>query len=288
MITLENDELKVVLSSKGAELISLVDKKDQTEYIWKGDENIWGYHAPNLFPIVGGLKDDTLWVDGQSFPMKRHGFARTSHFRKIEAAPHQAIFRLRYDEETLKSYPYKFEFQVIYHLKGRTLEVLYKVINMDDKTVYFSLGAHPAFNVPFAKGEKFEDYSLEFQLDDELLTHQLSEKGLFNGETAPVKTNKQTLKLDKSLFEKDALVFKNLKSRAVILKSSFSNKSLKVEFPHFNYLGIWSKSDAPFVCIEPWLGCADSEGESKDIKLKEAIQKVEHGHVFETEFFITI
>src|SRR6476659_8325590 len=143
MIKLENEELKVVLSAKGAELISLVDKKDQTEYIWKGDEKIWNYHAPNLFPIVGGLKDDTLWVDGKSYSMKRHGFARTSHFRKIEAAPQQAIFRLRYDEETLKSYPYKFEFQVIYHLKGRKLEILYKVINMDDKTVYFSIGAHP-------------------------------------------------------------------------------------------------------------------------------------------------
>jgi galactose mutarotase-like enzyme len=288
MVTLENDELKVVLSPEGAELVSLVDKNDQTEYIWKGDSKIWAYHAPNLFPIVGGLKEDKLWVDEKAYSMKRHGFARTSHFRRIEAAPKEAIFRLRYDEEILKSYPYKFEFQVIYHLKGRTLEVLYKVINMDDKPIYFSVGAHPAFNVPFTKGESFEDYSLEFQYDDELITHQLSEKGLFNGETTIIPTKNQELHLNKALFEKDALVFKNIKSRVVTLKSKFSNKTVKVEFPHFNYLGLWSKEDAPFVCIEPWLGCADSEGEPKDIRQKEAIQKVEHGHVFETEFYISI
>ena len=288
MITLENDDLKVVLSAQGAELISLVDKNDQTEYIWKGDESIWAYHAPNLFPIVGGLKDDTLWVDEKAYSMKRHGFARTAHFRRIESAPKQAIFRLRYDEETLKSYPYKFEFQVIYHLKGRKLEILYKVINMDDKSIYFSVGAHPAFNVPFTKGESFEDYSLEFQYEDELIARQLSEKGLFNGETAIIPTKQQELELNKSLFEKDALVFKNIKSRVVTLKSKFSNKTVKVEFPHFNYLGLWSKENAPFICIEPWLGCADSEGESTDIKHKEAIQKVEHGHVFETEFYISV
>lgn len=288
MVVLENDELKVTISSKGAELVSLIDKKGHTEYIWQTVPEIWGYHAPNLFPIVGGLKDDTLLVDGQKYTMKRHGFVRTSSFRRIEAAPNHAQFRLRYDEETLKSYPYKFEFQVIYHLTGRKLRVMYKVINMDDKTVYFSVGAHPAFNVPFNKDENFEDYKLEFQYDDELITHQLSENGLFNGKTVKVPTENQELSLNKSLFEKDALVFKNLKSRTVTLKSKFSNKSLKVSFPHFNYLGIWSKNDAPFVCIEPWLGCADSEGELKDIKQKEAIQQVEHGHVFETEFSITV
>ncbi|MBK0381637.1 aldose 1-epimerase family protein [Pedobacter sp. SD-b] len=288
MIVLENEELKVTLSSKGAELVSLIDKNDHTEYIWQGNPDIWGYHAPNLFPIVGGLKDDTLWVDGEKHHLNRHGFARTTVFRKIEAAPQQAIFEIRYDDELLKIYPYKFEFQVIYYLKGRTLEVLYKVINMDDKTIYFSVGAHPGFNVPLVKGEKFEDYSIEFQYDDDLITHQLSKNGLFDGKTLKIPTVKQELKLTKPLFEHDALVFKNLKSKAVTLKSKFSTKTVKVEFPHFDYLGIWSKADAPFVCIEPWLGCADNEGEIKDIKQKEAIQKVKKGHVFETVFCISV
>lgn len=288
MIFLENEELKVTINPKGAEIISLIDKNDHTEYIWSGSSNIWNYHAPHLFPIVGALKDNTLIVDGEKYHLNRHGFARTSTFRKIEAAPQQAIFEIRYDDEFLKVYPYKFEFQVIYHLKGRTLEVLYKVINMDDKTVYFSVGAHPAFNVPLVKGENFEDYSIEFQYDDELIAHQISEEGLFNGVTTKIPTIKQELKLEKSLFAHDALVFKDIKSRAVILKSKFSTKTVKLEFPHFNYLGLWTKADATFICIEPWLGCSDTEGGFKDIKQKECIQSVEKGHVFESMFCISV
>lgn len=288
MVVLENDELKVTLSSKGAELMSIIDKKDQTEYIWQGNPDYWAYHAPHLFPIVGGLNDNILSVDGNQYPLNRHGFARTSTFRRIESAPQQAIFELRYNQETLAAYPYKFEFQVIYFLTGRSLKVLYKVINLDSKDIYFSVGAHPGFNVPFTNDDNFEDYYIEFQNQEELKSHQLSDKGLFNGETIQVSTNNKQLALTYDLFDKDALVFKNLSSRSVILKSKNSDKQVKVDFPYFNYLGLWSKKKAPFVCIEPWLGCADTDGEVVDISKKEAMQYLKHGHVFETDFTITV
>lgn len=288
MVILENDELKVTLSSKGAELMSMIDKKDQTEYIWQGNPEYWAYHAPHLFPIVGGLNQDSLLVDGNHYPLSRHGFARTSTFRRIESAPQQAIFELRYSQETLTAYPYKFEFQVIYFLVGRSLKVVYKVINLDNSDIYFSIGAHPGFNLPFHNETNFEDYYIEFQKDEQLESHQLSEKGLFNRETSPISTNNKQLPMSYNLFEKDALVFKNIQSRSVILKSNKSSKQIKVDFPHFNYLGLWTKRNAPFICIEPWLGCADTDGNPTDISKKEAIQHLKHGHVFETEFTVTV
>jgi galactose mutarotase-like enzyme len=288
MVVLENDELKVTLNAKGAELVSLVEKVDKTEYIWQIDPAIWAFNAPNLFPIVGGLNDNTFSVSGKTYTLNRHGFARTSLFRRIESAPHQAIFELRYNEETLKVYPYKFEFQVIYHLTGRTLKVSYKVINMDDQTVYFSVGAHPAFNVPINKDGAFEDYYIEFETQEELKSHQSSTKGLFNGVIVPIPTENKKLHLNKPLFDKDALVFKNLKSRSVTLKSEKTNKKVKVDFPYFNYLGLWTKAEAPFICIEPWLGCSDNDGEITEFSKKDAIQKVEHGHVFEVDFSISV
>jgi galactose mutarotase-like enzyme len=288
MVVLENDELKVTLSSRGAELLSIIDKKDQTDYIWKADPAIWPFNAPNLFPIVGALNNEALSVNGKSYPLGRHGFARTSVFRRIESAPQQAVFEIRYNEETLKSYPYKFEFQVIYHLTGRTLNTLYKVINMDDQTIYFSIGAHPGFNVALNSDGDFNDYYIEFETQEELITHQLTEKGLFNKQKAIIPTNGNILPLEMSLFDNDALVFKNLKSKSVTLKSTTTSKQVKLDFPHFNYLGLWSKKDAPFICIEPWLGCADTDGELKDISQKEAILNLKHGHVFETDFSITV
>ena len=288
MVVLENDQLKVSLNSKGAELMSIIDKKDQTEYIWQGDPEYWAFHAPHLFPVVGGLNQNSLSVDGNLYPLNRHGFARTSTFRRIESAPQQAIFELRYSQETLAAYPYKFEFQVIYFLVNRSLKVVYKVINLDSKDIYFSIGAHPGFNVPFNNETSFEDYYIDFQTDEHLKSHQLAANGLFNKETVTVLTEDNKLALCYDLFEKDALVFKNIKSRSVILKSNKSTKQVKLDFPNFNYLGLWSKDKASFVCIEPWLGCADVNGDHVDISKKEAIQLLKHGHVFETDFTITV
>ena len=288
MVTLENEYLKVNVNAFGAQLSSIIDKNDGLEHIWQGNPDVWSFHAPNLFPVVGGCINDSILVDGQTYPIKRHGFARTSNFKKIESSPNHAQFALRYNEDTLLSFPYKFEFQVIYHLHKNQLQVIYKVVNLDDKIVYFSVGGHPAFNVPFTYRENYEDYYLEFDEPENPPAHALSNKGFFNGDTKNINIVDNKLFLNHDLFKNDAIVLKNLISRKVILKSTQHNKTIEVEFPHFNYLGVWTKPSAPFLCIEPWLGCADTEGQQTEFSKKEAIQEVAHGHVFETEFCIKI
>ena len=288
MVTLENEYLRVGINALGAQLSSIIDKRDGMEHIWQANPAVWAYHSPNLFPVVGGCINDSILVDGKTFPIKRHGFARNSPFKKIESSPNHAQFALRYNEETLNSFPYKFEFQVVYHLDKNQLRVMYKVINLDNKTVYFSLGAHPAFNVPFGDDEQYADYFVEFEKSEPLISHQLNNQGFFNGETQLIPSNENILQLKNELFTKDALVFKNLASRKVKLKSTKHSKHIAIEYPHFNYLGLWAKPGAPFLCIEPWLGCADTDAHQTEFSKKEAVQQVEHGHVFETEFCMSI
>jgi len=288
MTIIENDLFKVAIRSQGGELTSFYNKTTGIEHLWQADANVWPWHAPNLFPIVGGLINNELLVDGKTYELPRHGFNRTSELLLIQSDEQSAWFSLPYCEKTLAKYPYKFDFQIHYDLIDDALRITYKVINLDRKTIYFSVGGHPAFNVPFTKGEKYEDYYLEFEVDEKLETHQLSADGFFNGQTLPVPTQKGKLFLTRDLFNQDALVFKNLKSRVVTIKSTQHDKTLTVEFPHFNYLGIWAKPGADFVCIEPWLGCADTEGKHVDITQKEAIQKLHMGHVFEAAFFISM
>lgn len=288
MAALENDFLKVAITSKGAQLTSIYNKTTQTEHLWQADAQIWGYHAPNLFPIVGGLINNELLVDGKAYPMARHGFARQADFVLLEGNHIHANWLLRHSEKTLQAYPYKFDFQVLYTLIDNALRVTYKLISLDKKPIYFSAGGHPAFNVPFGANENYEDYYLEFELDEKLETHRLSADGFFTGETYLVPTPKGRLYLTKALFSNDALVFKNLRSRQVCIKSSKHNQSVSVEFPHFSYLGVWAKGNGNFVCIEPWLGCADTVGKPVDISKKEAIQKLSPGHVFEAAYFISL
>ncbi len=288
MAILENEYLKVVIDTKGAQLNSLYDKANQLEHLWQADPNIWPWHAPNLFPIVGQLIDDQLLVNGHNYPMKRHGFARQSEFILLEEEEDHAVFSLPNSEHTLPVYPYKFDFQVLYTLIDNALRITYKLVNHDDKTIFFSVGGHPAFNVPFYPGEKYEDYYIEFEVEEHLITHIISPEGTFSGETRRILSPANKLYLTRDLFDQDALVFKDLQSREVTIRSNKHDKTVTVEFPHFNYLGIWAKGGGDFVCIEPWLGCADTAGKHVDISQKEDIQSVKPGHVFEAAFFISL
>lgn len=286
MTTIENNYFKITIRPQGAELTSIYNKTDNTEHLWQADPEIWPWHAPNLFPIVGGLVDGHLNVDGKAYPMGRHGFTRTSNFQLVEASDKHAKFSLHFSEKTLEIYPYKFEFQIIYTLIDNALRVCYKVINHDDKTIYFSVGGHPAFNVPFYAGETYNDYYLEFEQAEKLETHTIAPDGTLSGNTEPVVLDGKKLRLTKELFANDALVFKNIRSREISIKSDKHDKFLSVQYPHFKDMGIWAKNGADFVCIEPWLGYSDTHGIVTDIKQKEAIQHVDHGHVFEAEYFI--
>lgn len=288
MAIIENEFLKVEIDAKGAQLSSVYNKATQTEHMWQADPAVWPWHAPNLFPIVGGLINNELLVDGKAYPMSRHGFARQSEFVLLESDEVHVTFSLPNSEKTLAVYPYKFDFQVLYTLIDNALRLTYKLVNHDKKTICFSAGGHPAFNVPFNKGENYEDYYLEFEVEEKLETHSLSPDGFFSGEEHEVPTKGNRLYLTRHLFDNDALVFKNLQSREITIKSDKHDQSLSVEFPHFNYVGIWAKPGADFVCIEPWLGCADSVDKHVDICEKEAIQKLKPGHVFEAAFYISV
>ncbi|GAB3994040.1 aldose 1-epimerase family protein [Spirosoma daeguense] len=293
MITLENDFLRVSIRSKGAELTSLFHKPSGIEHLWQADPTVWGWHAPNLFPVVGGCLNNEVHIDGKTYPMERHGFARQSVFEVTESTALHAIFSLRSSEATRTHFPYEFEFQIIYELEAERLSITYRVVNQDEKTIFFSVGAHPAFTVPFVADETYENYYLQFEAKEHLETHRLSSGGFFTGETKAVQTenndtSRSQLRLTKHLFDQDALVFKNLTSRSIVLRSDKNEHAVTVNFSDFLYLGVWAKPGASFVCIEPWLGCADSEGKTTPFEEKEAIQQLDAGNVFEAYFSIAI
>jgi galactose mutarotase-like enzyme len=288
MTTLENEHLKVIIKPLGAEIISLYNKASKIEHIWQAEPDVWGWHAPNLFPVVGGCINDQVLIDGNTYPMNRHGFARHSDFILSESTDTQAKFSLINNAKLQDTFPYKCTFQVLYELSGQQLRVTFKVINDDHQTIYFSVGAHPAFNLPFTEAGKLEDYYLEFEEVEPLRSHLLSSAGFFTGEVENVPTESNKLYITEQLFSKDALVFKDLKSRKVALKSKNHSHSIVMYYPNFPYLGLWAKPGAPFLCIEPWIGCADTAGKTVEFSEKEGTHSLEKGHVFEADFIIGI
>lgn len=286
MIKLENKYLEVTVSEQGAELQSVINKITSIEHLWQADPKVWPWHAPNLFPVVGSCYNDHILVGEEAYPMSRHGFARNSKFALINSTDEHVVFSLSANQETLKHYPYNFEFQVIYDLINKRLRVSYKVINKQESDILFSLGAHPAFRVPFFADENYTDYYVEFAAPAPAKIHLLTKEGLFNGETKNNPAIDNRIQLTRSLFENDALVMKEVKSRIIKIGSRRNPFYVEVEFPEFPFVGIWAKAGGDFVCIEPWLGYADSNAGEKEFADKEAIHKLEQGHVFEAAFFI--
>jgi len=277
--TLSKSGFTAVINSKGAELISLTNDAGK-EFIWEGDPDFWGKHSPVLFPIVGTLKNNTYRYNDHDYHLPRHGFARDMEFKIANRTDHEVTFSLTSDEETLQMYPFAFELQIIYTLTENALTIGYRVRNKNAVDMPFSIGAHPAFALP----GNFEDYALAFE-KDETLNYHLLDNDLISNQTKKLLLNQGILPLDHEWFANDALVFKKLESQSVTITKN-SEPLITVDFESFPNLGIWTKPGAPFLCIEPWFGYADTSNASGNLFEKEAIQILEpHGN-FETKFRI--
>ncbi|WP_194768724.1 aldose 1-epimerase family protein [Tamlana sp. I1] len=290
MFTLENDLLKIAVKQTGAELCQITSTKQKTEFMWDANPEIWGSFAPNLFPIIGALKNDTYHFENQAYSLPKHGLVRNNPDVELhEQTTNSLTFKLIYNERSLKIYPFKFEFYITYTLENSTLTVKHTVKNSDSKTMYFSVGGHPAFKCPVYSDENYEDYILEFEKPETSKTHLINMKnGMISSETETVFNNNNTLALTHELFDKDALIFKDLKSKKVTLKSKNHGNILSVSYIDFPYLGIWAKPTGDYVCIEPWLGIADHENTNQDFKTKEGILQLEPNKTFSACYSIEI
>ena len=279
-VILENHILKVGIHEKGAELFSVLNKKTNLDYMWGGDPAFWGKTSPVLFPIVGALKNDSFQVDGKHYSLPRHGFAREKVFDVESKTLDQVVFRLESNLDSLTKFPFSFSLRIIYQVKDATLTVSYEVINEGNTEMYFSLGAHPAFKVPLVPGTTYEDHFLEFNTTENSAAWLISPEGLIKNETSPQLENTTRLPLKKSLFYRDALVFKDLKSDSITIKSTSHQHGLDFAFAGFKYFGIWAARDADFVCLEPWCGIADSVDHNQQLSGKEGIQILAPGKLW--------
>lgn len=282
MITIiSNSRLSAKINSKGAELISLQNQNNK-EFIWEGNPEYWGKHSPVLFPIVGTLKNNSYTFDAKTYHLSRHGFARDSDFEIVTRTESQVVFSLQSDSTTKSVYPFNFELQISYSLLENELFIGYKIINNDKIEMPFSIGGHPAF----ALTEKFEDYSLAFEQAENLVSYQL-ENDLLSDKTFVIAMEENKLPLTYSLFEKDALIFKKLHSKQISILEN-NRTILHFKFKDFPNFGIWTKNNAPFICLEPWLGYSDTFNCSGNITEKEGIQFLGSKKTFDCQFSIEI
>ncbi len=285
---IENENLKVEISTFGAELQKIEYKKNGKNYLWNGDKAFWGRRAPVLFPVVGALKNKEYSYNGKVYQMGQHGFARDMEFEFLENADNSCWYALSSNAQTLEKYPFAFCLKIGYELCENTIKVKWEVENKDKQNMYFSIGAHPAFCVPV---EKRNECYLKFDTPNTLMN-----TGLENG-LAPVKNEINSkidlengyLKIFPELFKQDALILENHQVQEVSLCTPDKKSYVTVKFDA-PLVGIWSpyKENCPFVCIEPWYGRCDSIDFEGNLEQRKWQQELKLGEIFKAEYEILL
>lgn len=285
MIVLQNEYIRAEISERGAELNSLKRVEDpDTQFIWQGDPKFWAARSPILFPIVGSLKNGAYYYDGYKYELAIHGFASSEMFKVESHSADEAVFVLNSTPRTLDCYPFEFSLRLRYSLTGTTLHFHYTVDNIGDKEMYFSLGAHPGFSLH----SPFHQYYLMFDQPETIYPYRTFNKLVMEAPDDCLLANSRRLNLDYSMFVKGAYVCKNVRSSKLLLCSDDQANAVEVGWDGFKALGIWTKPDAPFVCIEPWTGHGDTESCSGHIQEKPMITRLARGERFSAKLYIAI
>lgn len=287
-IIIENENLKLEISTLGAELQKIENKKNGKNYLWNGNKTFWGRRAPVLFPFVGALKNKGYCHHDKIYKMGQHGFARDMEFELLEKSENSCWYVLHSNAETLEKYPFEFALKVGYKLQENKIKVMWKVENQDVKMMYFSIGAHPAFCVPVEKrGECYLKFDTMNSFENTGLENGLTPvKNEINGK---IDLENGYLKIASKLFKQDALILENRQVQEVSLCLPDKKPYITVKFDA-PLVGIWSpyKENCPFVCIEPWYGRCDSVDFEGNLEERKWQQKLKSGENFEAGYEIWI
>ena len=288
---IKSGNISAKFDSVGAQMKSL--QKDGKEYIWQGSPEFWDDSAPLLFPVVGRLKDGVLTIDGKDYAMPMHGFARSTDMPVLEQTESSITFLLESDEETKKVYPWEFRFTVTFAIEGETLATRFTIENKDEKKMFFGLGGHPGFHLPMEDGAAYDDYLLKFEKEEPLYSNHIDMVAI------EICAEKKDLVLDggnilpvsRSLFDNEAMIFEDIKSRYVDLVHKDSGKGVRFAYGNFPILAFWSTTapkEGPFICMEPWYGMGYRDNEDSKVENKYGLQILKSAEVFKDEFSITI
>lgn len=285
---ISNGELTVEISSIGGEFQSVKDK-DGREYLWQGDEATWKRKGPTLFPYIGRMTEKSYTYGGKKYNMDIHGFLPNAEMELVEKKEDLLTLGLLNSPETEKQYPFAFALYITWKLEGQKLLISMRVENKDEKTMYFGIGGHPGFQVPFEDGLSFEDYRIDFGPDAELVQQDLSDDCFVLESDRPLELDQgRYLNLRHDLFDNDAIVL-NRTPKEVSISSEKGKKEIRVAFEWDN-LGIWHwpHAEVNYVCIEPWSSLPSRKNIVEDLETQPGLLSLDAGKVYETVWSVSV
>lgn len=278
-VTLQNGRLRAEIDPLGAQLTSVRDAHG-TEYIWQADPAVWGRHAPNLFPFIGRLKDGQYTLDGETYAISAHGFARDSEFTVAQQSDTSVSFRLTDSEATRKVYPFPFVLTITYALEDNRLLKACTVENPSARELLYEFGGHDGYRAPLEPWEAMADYSIRLPGAETLEPYGMDPTGLLTPKEASFPLEEGRIALTPSVYHLDTVIVDNLPQRRASLVDKAGRERVRVDFPDFPYLGLWTPDkpfDTGFVCIEPWSSLPDANFVGRCLEDKEGVRRLSPG-----------
>ncbi|MET0819487.1 MAG: aldose 1-epimerase family protein [Aeromicrobium sp.] len=265
MLRLRSSAGTVEISTLGAEPHSLRDVTGH-ELLWQAGPE-WRRHAPILFPIVGRVPDDTITVDGTTYPLTQHGFARDLPWDVVESGDSSATLRLRDDDETRARFPFAFQLTARYAMDDDGFATTYEVLNPGEVAMPVSIGSHPAFAWPLEPDAAKTDHVVVFDEAEPAPIRRLDHT-LVLPDSQPSPVDGTTLRLDPELFTADAIVMDQVASRGLRYLAP-SGRGIRMTWDTVvDVFVVWSRpTGADLLCLEPCVGGAapvDFAGELRD------------------------
>ena len=289
LLTIKNGHLTLTVDTLGAQMMHILSA-DGTEYLWQGDPTYWSDRALTLFPFIARLTRGRCAVHGVEYPMEIHGFALSSEFTQVTRTDDTLVLELLSNDRTRAQYPFDFAFRVIYRLEESRIAVTYQVENRSEETMPFAVGGHPGFRVPLTEGEAFEDYTLEFSQACHPDRVGFTPEVFLSGHDDPYPLEEdRRLSLRHDLFDEDAVILKNM-DRQITLRSRVSGRGVTVDYPDMPYLGLWHwpKTDAPYVCIEPWSSLPSRQDVVEELTCKSDLLHLPAGKTYNNCWTVSV
>ncbi len=288
---IENELLTASVRAHGAELCALENRETGVSYLWNGDARYWTGISPLLFPVVGNFRDRQYRYQGKTYTMKQHGFARDKDFTLVSQTDNELWLALEDDEETYEQYPFHFRLEAGYRLEGNTLQVMWRVKNREDRVMYFSIGGHPALRCPLTgEPDKTKAY-LGFEDDDDTLDYLMVDlaTGRVGDKSHSFHLEEGLHRITPGMFDYDALMFDNYQVKSAFLAGPDKKPYIRL-YTNSPVTAFWSpeKTDAPFVCFEPWFGIPDGVDFSGTLEERKWEQQAGPGETYEAGYRLEI
>ncbi len=283
LYTIENNDLRVTVSDKGAELQS-IQTADGQEWLWQGDERYWEDRAPILFPFCGRFWNGLVTAHGKPCDPGMHGFLRHSLLDVEKKDAQTLVCTLRSDADTLQKYPFAFETRICYELRGNTLAIRAEVTNTGDEPLPYGYGGHPGFRLQYAGG-KIEDYYCRFPGKSETKALCFDENNCFiTGGTKEFPMRDGCIfDINDPFFETGSTFLCDM-PKEITLGTDLSPRRMVMRYDDFRYLGFWKAQGGAFICIEPWTSMPANWGESTELTEKPDLVRLAPGETKSHEY----